>query len=83
MIFTVNWVLTFGLSKLQRKWQTYAYQLENDGITTNEIRKGKTRPGYDDVNVHMIFDINMDGKFTRKSILVADRLTTYPPSYIT
>ena len=31
----------------------------------------------------MIFDINMDGKFTIKAILVADGYTTAPPSYIT
>ena len=47
------------------------------------MSKGKIKPGYENVNVHMIFDINMDGNFTRKSILVADDHTTAPPSSIT
>ena len=32
-----------------------------DGLTPNEMRKGKIKPGYEHINVHMIFDINMDG----------------------
>ena len=50
-----------------------------DNVTPNEMRKGKIRPVYELVNVHMIFDIKMDGKFTKKSILVADGHTTMPP----
>ena len=41
------------------------------------------KPGYEHVNVYMMFDINMDGKFTKKAILVADGHTTAPPSSIT
>ena len=33
--------------------------------------------------MHMIFDIKMDGNFTRKAILVADGHTTAPTSSIT
>ena len=47
------------------------------------MSKGKIRPGYEHANVHMIFDIEMDGKFTRKSILVTDSHTKAPPSSIT
>ena len=54
-----------------------------DGVTPDEMRKGKIRPGYDHFNVHMIFDINMDGKFTRKATLVSGGHATEPPSYIT
>ena len=54
-----------------------------DGVTPDEIRKVKINTGYDHVNVHMIFDINMDVKFTIKSRLVADGHTTVPPSLIT
>ena len=54
-----------------------------DGVTPVEMRKGKIKLGYEHVNVHMIFDIKMDGKLTRKSILVADGHTTAPPSSIT
>ena len=47
------------------------------------MRKGNIQPGYEHVNVHMIFDINMGGKFNRKEILVADGHTTEPPPSIT
>ena len=53
------------------------------GVTPDDIRKGNIKPGYEYVNVHMIFDINMDGKFTRKERFVADGHTTAPPSSIT
>ena len=46
------------------------------------MRKGEIKPGYENVNLHMIFYINMDGKFTRKAILVADGYTTIPSSSI-
>ena len=46
-----------------------------DGVTPDELSKSKFMTVYEHVNVHMIFDIMMDGKFTRKSIFVADRHT--------
>ena len=51
-----------------------------DGVTPDWMSKGKIKPGYEHVNAHMIFDIKMDGKFTRKSILVVDVHTTAPSS---
>ena len=54
-----------------------------DGVTPENTRKGKINPGYEHVNVHMIFYIKKDGKFTRKSRLVANGHTTSPPSSIT
>ena len=50
------------------------------GVSPDDTRKGKIRPGYEHVNVHMIFEINMDGNFTRKEIFVADGHITDPPS---
>ena len=41
-----------------------------DSIIHYDTRKEKFSPGNEKIYVHMIFDINMDGKFTRKSILV-------------
>ena len=49
-----------------------------DSVTPDETRKVKIRPGYEHINAHMKFDINMDWKFTRKAILVADGHTTAP-----
>ena len=51
-----------------------------DFVTPDEMRKGKMWPGYEQVSVHMIFEIKMDGKFTIKERLVADGHTTAPPS---
>ena len=53
------------------------------GVTPDDMSKGKIKPGYEHVNVHMIFDINMYGKFTRKSRLVADSHITALTSSIT
>ena len=53
-----------------------------DDVSTDMMRKGETEPGYEPVNVHMIFHINMDGEFTRKARLVADGHTIAPPSSI-
>ena len=54
-----------------------------DGVSPYYMRKGKIRPAYDHVDVHMVFDINIDGKFTRKSILVSDGHITALPQSIT
>ena len=53
-----------------------------DSATPDDIRKGEIKPGYEHVNVHMIFDINMDWKFNIKARFVADIHTTVPPSLI-
>ena len=54
-----------------------------DGVGLDEMRKGRINPGYEHVNVHMLFDIKMYGKFTRKVRLVADGHKTASPSSIT
>ena len=69
MILTGNQVLNFG----PRLFKNRCIAFEKlDGATPDETRKRKIKPGYDHINVHMIFDINMDGKFTRKAGLVAN-----------
>ena len=45
---------------------------ELEGVTEEEIQTGKVKPGYKYCGTHIIFDIKMDGKFTRKARLVAD-----------
>ena len=47
------------------------------------MRTGKLKPGYKFCGTHMIFDIKMDGKFTRKARLVADGHKTDVTSSIT
>ena len=50
-----------------------------DGVTPNEMRKGNIVPVYEDVNVRMISDINMYGKFKRYERLVDIGYTITPP----
>ena len=54
-----------------------------DDISVEEMRIGKVKPGYKEIRCHMIFDIKMDGKFTRKARFVAGGHMTYPPASIT
>ena len=83
MRLTGNWGLTFGPRPLKKGMANTCISFENiDGVTPDEIRNGKIKPIYDHVNMHMIFDINMDGNFTIKVILVADGHKTETPSSI-
>ena len=56
---------------------------ELKGVTPEQMRTGKVKPGYSFCSTHMIFDIKMDGKFTRKARLVADGHKTEAPSSLT
>jgi len=47
------------------------------------MKIGKIKLGYSSCSTHMIFDIKMDGAFTRKSSFVADGHKTKPPAAIT
>ena len=51
-----------------------------DGVTPDEMGRRKIRPGYEHANVHMVFEINVDDRFTTNSRLMADGHTTAPPS---
>ncbi len=60
--------------------------LRYDGARTPAgLRSGRVKlPGYQEVHCHMIFDIKMDGNFTRKARFVANgAMTMDVPSYIT
>ena len=52
-------------------------------VTPEEMREGKVKPGFKYVGTHIIFDIKMDDKFTRKSRLFAVVHKTAPPYSIT
>ena len=51
--------------------------------TVEEMRDGKVLPGYQEIGCHMIFDIRMDGNFTRKACSVAGGHTNNSPASIT
>jgi hypothetical protein len=54
-----------------------------DEGTLEEARNGKILVGYQEIGCRMIFDIKMDGNFTRKARLVAGGHTTEAPASIT
>ena len=54
-----------------------------EGLTAEEMYKGKINPGYKYCGTHIIFDIKMDRKITRKARLVANRHKTNAPLPIT
>jgi len=44
-----------------------------DKASVEDLRSGKAKlPGYQEISCHMVFDIKMDGKFTRKARFVAN-----------
>ena len=49
----------------------------------DDAMRGQKLVGYQEICCHMIFDIKMDGRFTRKAHYVAGSHTTDPPPYIT
>ena len=52
--------------------------------TARDLRANpQALPGFQEIRCHMIFDIKMDGLFTRKSRFVAGGHTTEPPTSIT
>ena len=53
------------------------------GVSPDQMQTGKVRPDYKEIPCHMIFDIKMDGKFTRKARFVAGGHVTDPPTAIT
>ena len=59
-----------------------AFERWDDG-TLEDARSGKKLVGYQEIGCHMIFDIKMDGEFTRKARLVAGGHTTETPTSIT
>ena len=54
-----------------------------EGKSEEEMRKGKLKLRLKHCGTHMIFDIKMDGKFTRKERLVANGHNTNTPSSMT
>jgi len=51
--------------------------------SVDDARSGQELPGYQEIKCHMIFDIKMDEKFTRKARLVAGGHTTDTPTSLT
>ena len=59
-----------------------AFQVWEEG-DVDDAKRGQKLVGYQQIRCHMIFDIKMDGRFTRKARFVAGGHTTDTPSSIT
>eukprot|EP00957_Ditylum_brightwellii_P132163 10077067-Ditylum_brightwellii.AAC.1 len=66
----------------EMKKATPAFEKEEE-LSPDDVRNGKGLVGYQEIKCHMIFDIKMDGNFTRKARYVAGGHMTDPPSSIT
>ena len=55
---------------------------EKSSCTVGEMRNGKCIPEFQEIGCNIIFDINMDGKLTRKERLVEGGHMTDPPASI-
>jgi len=74
---------SFWTKSIEKEMKNVRVAFEKiDGVTVDDMEKGKAKPGYKYCGTHMIFDIKMDGKFTRKARLVADGHTTDAPNSI-
>ncbi len=68
---TLHW--TRAIEKEMSKIQGMNSFEKVDGLTPETLRQNATKlPGHGEVRVHMIFDIKMDGNFTRKARLVCN-----------
>jgi hypothetical protein len=76
---TNHW--TLAIEKEMRKIRELgAFEKWNKG-TPEDLRSGKQKlPGFEEIGCHMVFDIKMDGKFTRKARYVANGNETEPPT---
>ena len=53
------------------------------GLTQEQMRQGELKPEFQYVGTHMIFDIKLDGRFTRKARLAEVGRNTEPPQSLT
>lgn len=56
---------------------------EKSHLSPEDMRRGQSRPGYQEIKCHWVFDVKMDGNFTRKARLVAGGHTTETPTSMT
>ena len=75
---------TYWYDAIQKEMKNVRVAFETDEeVTPKEARSNKKYVGYQEIKCHMIFSIQMDGKFTRKARFVAGGHTTNPPPSIT
>ncbi len=75
---------TFWYDSIQKEMSNVRIAFTADeNVTPEQARTNKFYVGFQEIKCHMVFVIKMDGKFTRKSRLVAGGHTTDAPAAIT
>ena len=74
---------TFWRNAIDKEMKKVLVAFEEWNGTVEEARRGKKLVGYTEISCHMVFDVKMDGKFTRKARFVADGSRTEAPASMT
>jgi hypothetical protein len=74
---------TFWREAIDKELHKVRIAFEKANISIDEMRSGRAMPGYQEISYHWVFDIKMDGNFTRKARLVAGGHTTDTPTAMT
>jgi Reverse transcriptase (RNA-dependent DNA polymerase). len=74
---------SFWRDAIQKELKKVRVAFEKSSISVDEMRTGQALPGYQEIGYHWVFDIKMDGSFTRKARLVAGGHTTETPTAMT
>lgn len=69
----------FWHKAIEKEMSRVRIAFEKSLITPDEMRRGQIRPGYQEIKCHWVFDMKMDGNFTRKARLVAGGHMTEEP----
>ena len=79
---TRHW--TIAIEKEMRKiMELGAFEVWEDGMPIDLKTGNKKLPGFQQIQCHMIFDVKLDGSFTRKARFVANGNQTDAPSSLT
>jgi hypothetical protein len=74
---------TFWREAIAKELNKVRAAFEKSNITIDEMRSGQALPGYQEILYHWVFDIKMNGSFTRKARLVAGGPMTETPTAMT
>ena len=73
----------FWEQDIQKDISNVRVSFENISHMLDKMSNGKCIPGFQEMGCHITFNINMDGKFTRKARLVSGSHRNYTPASIT
>ena len=78
-----KWGPPSGATQLIRKRKKVLVAFEEWDGTVEEARGGKKLVGYTKISCHMMFDVKMNGQFTRKARFIAYGSRTEAPASVT